>query len=125
VKLRTTDILAVLLLGYWVAANWGDAPAILSPKPDAVTYVYEKDQHRVPTVVSVAFDKLTRSGIRATPHEYGTTDGTGETPEQYQLPEQEADRVGLPALVVMGGGEVIRAISGEPTTVEQVLEAAK
>lgn len=127
-KLRTTDILAVLLIGYLVASNWGDLPDAIAPsKPvDAVTYVYDKNGGGVPAVVQAGLDKLgEREGMIATAHEYGTTDGTGDTPEQYKVPEAEAKKAGVPALVAMAGGEVVRVVTDIPTTVKQVVEVAQ
>lgn len=124
-KLRTTDILAVLLIGYLVASNWGDLPDVIAPsKPvDAVTYVYDKNDGGVPAVVHAGIDKLgEREGMVATVHEY---EGTGDTPEQYKIPEAEAKKAGMPALVATADGEVVRVVSGRPTTVEQVLEVAR
>lgn len=126
-KLRTTDYIAVLLLFAWIGANWETTvgPVIEpTPKVDAVTYV-TRDRSKVPAVVGAALDKLNRQQIVATVFVDGTTDGTGETPEQYKIPQAESDRLGMPALVVMGGGELIRTIVGEPKTVEEVLEAAR
>lgn len=92
-------------------------------KPTAVTYVWEKDNGGIPSGVLVALDKLNRQGIVATSFEQDTTDGTGETPEQYKLALSEAKKTGLPALVVMAGANVVRVV--KVTTEAEVLEASR
>jgi hypothetical protein len=106
--------------------NW-PFPSIIAPaKATAATYVYEKDQGGIPPAVASALDTLNRRTppVSATPFEQNTTDGTGDTPEQYKLPLEAAKKAGLPALVVMADKTVIAVVKA-PTTVEQVLEAVK
>lgn len=112
--------IALLLLGDGLPAwSWP-----VATKPDAVVYTFEKDLHGIPSPVMAALDRLNRQGILATTDEIDTTDGTGDVPDQYKLSRPAAVAAGMPALVVLGGGRVIRAVS-KPTTLEQVMEAAQ
>lgn len=92
-------------------------------KATAATYVYEKDQHAIPAPVLAALDKLNRERkIVATVFEQDTKDGTGETPEQYEVPLAAATNAGLPALVATNGSKVLRVVKN-PQTEAAVLEA--
>jgi hypothetical protein len=51
-------------------------------------------------------------------------DGDGEVPDQYAAAIEAARKAGLPALVIMAGGKVLRVVKA-PTTAEQVTEAVK
>lgn len=106
----------------WPNFSW---PAIVSPAEPAskVTYVYEKDDGGIPSGVAAAISKLNQQGIEATVFEEDTTDSTGDTPEQYKIAKEAAQKAGLPALVVQSGNTA-KAIKGV-TTEQQVLEAAK
>ena len=101
-------------------------PPVVVPvvKPDAVTFVYEKDSHAVPSGVMAALNTLNRAGILATIFEQDTKDGTEDTPEQYKIPLAAAQQAGLPALVVTAGNKVLKVVK-DPKTKEQVIEAAK
>lgn len=111
---------AIVLWGGELRLPWG----WVASKPDAVTFVFEKDQHAIPSPVMSALNKLNRQGIMATTHEVDTTDGSNEIPEQYKLVVPAAQEAGLPALVVSGNGKVIRVVK-DPKTEEAVLEAAR
>lgn len=133
INLWQAGLLTVALaLLFWSGAGRGcagplpDLPSIpwVHPKADAVVYIYEKDQTSVPSPVAVALDKLNRQGVTATTHEVDSTDGTGDVPEQYKLAVAAAKTTGLPALVVSGGGKVIRTLK-DPRTEASVMEAAK
>jgi hypothetical protein len=92
-------------------------------KVDRVTYVYEKDDGMPPPGVAAGLNKLNRQNITATVFEEDTTDGTGQTPEQYKTALEAAKKNGLPALVVQSGNVVKSAV--KVTTEQQVLEAVK
>lgn len=100
-------------------------PSIVAPtQPTAVTYVYEKDAGGIPSGVASGISKLNAQGILATTFEEDTTDGSGETPEQYKAAKEAATKAGLPALVVQAGNVATKVVKG-PTTEQHVLEAAK
>lgn len=96
-------------------------------KASAVTLVYEKDLHVIPSQVSAALNVLNRQGIIANPFEDDTVDGNGETPDQYKVPLAAAKDAGFPAssvLVVTAGATVLRTVKS-PKTEQEVLEAVK
>lgn len=107
-----------------------DVPDPVKPTPDpskitAVTYVYEKDEGEVPSGVRVALDKLSRNGILATAFEVDTTDGDGETPDQYKAQLAAQIKSGKrPALVVMTGATV-KDVWHNIATEQDVLETVK
>lgn len=98
-------------------------PLVSPVAATAVVYVYEKDQGTPPAAVLSALNTLNVDRkIVATPVDRDVKDGNGETPEQYKIPFAEADKAGLPALVVMSGDVAAKVVKA-PTTAEQVLEA--
>ena len=116
--------LLMLAVGLWLLLGDGCTLPIVVAKPTAATYIYEKDDTTVPPAIAAALDKLNTAGIRANIFEEDTTDGAGEVPDQYKLALPAAKAEGLPALVVEGGGRVLRTVK-DPKTEEAVLEAAK
>lgn len=122
--LTTFQKLAILIAAWLLLGGWGGGGIVAPAKPTAATYVYEKDQHAIPAPVMAALDKLNRQGIVATLFEQDTTDGTGETPEQYKIPLAAAKEAGLPSLAVTAGARVVRVVK-DPKTEEAVIEAAK
>jgi hypothetical protein len=117
----TTAQKLVILFVAWMVLSGGSIGA--PGKATAATYVHEKDATAIPSAVMAALDKLNRRGIVATVFEADTTDGTGETPEQYKVPLAAAKESGLPSLVVMGGATVLKVLKA-PITEGEVLEAA-
>ena len=117
-------IALVLLMVFLASLSQKPGPLPFpSTKVTAVTFVYEKDKHVVPPPVLAALNKLNREkGIVATVFEQDTVDGAGEVPEQYKATLAAAKEVGLPALVVLANGKVIKTVK-DPKTAEQVLEA--
>lgn len=117
----------VALLGLLLVVNRGGCSLVdrvVGPSGvTSVTYVYEKDDTAVPAAVRAALNKLNRERkIICTIFDDDTTDGTGDTPEQYKAPLKAANEVGLPVLVVMAGDRVVRTVKS-PTTEQAVLEA--
>lgn len=103
----------------------------VTPPPDdkkkvsRVTYVYEKDLNHVPTQVGAALNRINKDHaglIVASDFEEDTTDGGGDTPEQYKVALDAARQVGLPALVVQAGSVVVRIVKN-PTTQTEVINA--
>ena len=104
-----------------------DAPPSVDPatKATAATYVYEKDQGGVPSAVMYGLNRVNRENkIIATVFEQDSTDGTGDTPEQYKAAVTAAKAAGLPCLVVLAGSTVLRTVKA-PTTEAAVMEAVK
>jgi hypothetical protein len=102
----------------------GTVPPSLPPlnKVTSVTYVYEREQNKVPRSVSSALQQLNASGIVATEFDQNTVTGEGTVPKQYIIALAAAKGSGLPALVVQCG-DVVKKVVKAPTTAEQVLEA--
>lgn len=118
--------LAVMGVGLWLSFG-GKLPDVVPPsttvKATSATFVYEKDDHAVPSPVSFALSKLNKErGIVATAIDDDVVDGTGDMPEQYKTPIAEARKAGLPTLIVMAGNEVVKVVKN-PTTEQAVLEA--
>jgi len=89
----------------------------------AAAYVYEKDDHAIPAYVTQAVNRLNRERkIVATLLEDDTTNGDGEIPAQYRLALEAARKAGLPAMVAMAGGQVLR-VTTKPASEAAVMEA--
>lgn len=123
-KLDLLDKLVILLV-LWLVLG-GKLPSIVGPaKVDAVVYTWEKDETgSVPSHVMSALDKLNRQGIEASNDEVGSDDNTNQVPEQYEVSRPAAIAAGLPSLVVLSGGKVLRTVKA-PATEAAVMEAAK
>lgn len=118
--------LGVLLLAGWLIFGDGQGcslPLIAPAKIDRVTYVHD-EKAVIPSPVLAALAELNTKGIIATAFPEDTTDGDGETPEQYKITLPAARTSGIPSLVVQAGDKVVRTVKG-PTTKQQVLEAAQ
>jgi hypothetical protein len=113
-------LLVTLVLAYLERGGGIIAPS----KVTAAVYVHEKSETPITAAVSAAINTLNRQGIVATLFDADTTDGSGETPAQYQVPLAAAKEVGLPALVVMSGETVVRTVKA-PRTMEDILEAVQ
>lgn len=112
----------VLLQVKLPAIPWGPWP--LTPaKVDRVTFVYEKDDHAIPSGVQVGLSTLNQRGILATIFEQDTVDGSGETPEQYKVALKAAKDAGLPSAVAQAGAKVTK-VAKNPTLDTHVLELA-
>ena len=99
-------------------------PAPGPSKVTQVTLVYEQRGNPLNPQVLSALNTLNRQGVLSTTFDQDTTDGTGDTPEQYKAALAAAKQAGLPCLVVQAGQSVVRVISN-PTTSEHVLEAVR
>lgn len=121
---RARWIGTVLLVALLVWSQRGGGLPIITPAPKATaaTYVYEQRQHAVPAAVIAGLDQLNRRGITATMFDDDSRDGTGEVPDQYEVPLKAATDAGLPALVVTGGEQVIKVVKN-PTTLEAIVGA--
>lgn len=129
-------LIGLLIMGLVVAApstpvvvdpNNPNPPVVVVPENQvtAVTFVYEKDLHFIPSPVSVALDKLNREKkILATTLEVDVKDGTGDIPEQYKPDVAVAQQVGMPLLVVKAGTKVLKTVK-DPKTEQQVLESVQ
>lgn len=116
-------VLGLLLLYAKQSPADPNAPPVVAPATPgtAAVYVYEKDDGRIPPAVLAAIDQLKRRGVSASLFERDTRDGAGQVPDQYALAHAEAERVGLPALVITAGGRVVGTLKAP--TGAQLLEA--
>jgi len=90
---------------------------------DRVVYVYEKDDGDSPAWVTTGLNRLNRERrVVATLFEDNTTNGAGDIPTQYREAVPAARVAGLPALVVLGGTNVLRVVPA-PATEAAVMEA--
>jgi hypothetical protein len=135
-------LLAITLAGFLVCSGFvagcsfqgceykPEPPVVVVPEvvqPDQVVYVYEQRSGSVPSAIAAGLDKLNRAGIDASPFEDDSTDGGGDVPEQYAAALDAARLAGLPALVVLGKGDVLTIANGgtEAETIEQILRDHK
>lgn len=89
----------------------------------AAVYVYEKDDNAIPPYVTVAINRLNRERkIVATLLEDDTTNGDGEIPQQYRLALEAARKSGLPAVVALAGGQVLR-VTQAPASESELMES--
>ena len=118
--------LIIAVLVYLLASGTIPLPGTPSnptTKATAATYVYEKDETRVPPAVQSGLNRLNRErGIVATLCEDDDVDGTGEISDQYKVPITAARQAGLPSLVVTAGDTVLNVLKN-PQTEEQVMGA--
>lgn len=90
-----------------------------SPAVTAVVYVYEKDEAAVPVGVTAGINKLNREKkVMASLFEKDTTDGEGQTPDQYKPALDAATKESIPSLVVLSGSSVVRVIKSPKTEIE-------
>lgn len=104
-------------------------PPVVTPDPTTrpvrATYVFEQRSGRVPPEVASAISKLNvPGGLVASLFDQNTISGKGQVPVQYAVALAEAQKAGLPCLVVeysSGPPKVVKA----PTTAAQVMEAVR
>jgi len=96
-------------------------------KATAAVYIYEKDQSSIPRPVAAALQAINADaslGITASEFEQNSTTGLNQVSAQYRVALERARKEGLPCLVVMGGGAVLRVVD-DPKTESEVMEAIK
>ena len=127
---RDVQLLIACLCVFVLASAGGGSwlPDVIAPsKPDAATYVHEKDDSQLVPAVQSAINKLNRiEGFTASVFEDDTTDGAGQTPDQYVVPAEAAREDGKPCVVFTAGDEVFRVIPvTDDTTEAEVLEVVR
>lgn len=79
-------------------------------KPDQVVFVYEKDDGAPPSYVGGAIARINLiPGVVATMEDDDTRDASGAIADQYKVAFPEATKVGLPALVSLSRGKLLKA----------------
>lgn len=86
---------------------------------DRVTLVYEKDSDVIPPGVRAGINGINNRGIVADLYEVNDAE---EIKPAYAVAVEAAKKSGLPSLVVMAGGKVVRVVKS-PATEAAVLEA--
>ena len=112
--------LAVLLL-LDIDFDW----SVVAPtKADTVAVVYESSDTIPPPYVTGALGKLQADGLQTRIFDKDVVTGTGQVPEYLKNALEEATKNGLPALVVLSKGNVIK-VQDLPKTESEIIEAAK
>ena len=112
-------LIAILLLD----ADWNfKLPTITTP--DTVAVVYESSETIPPPYVTGALGSLQADGLQTRIFDKDVVTGTGQVPEYLRNAIREATKNGLPALVVLSKGNVIK-VQDLPKTESKIIEAKK
>lgn len=106
---QDNSIVWVLIILFLLAFSGGGGGIIGGGKPDQVVYVYEKDDGAPPSYVSGAIGRLNAAGIMANSEDDDTRDASGEIADQYKVAFPEAVKAGLPALITLSKGKLLKA----------------
>tara|TARA_R100000315_G_C5213098_1_gene126855 strand:- start:751 stop:1122 length:372 start_codon:yes stop_codon:yes gene_type:complete len=112
-------LLAILLLD----ADWNfKLPTITTP--DTVAVIYESSDTIPPPYVTGALGNLQADGLQTRIFDKDVVTGAGQVPEYLKNAIDEATKNGLPALVVLSKGNVIK-VQDLPKTESEIIEAVK
>tara|TARA_R100001509_G_C4762725_1_gene180279 strand:+ start:231 stop:602 length:372 start_codon:yes stop_codon:yes gene_type:complete len=112
-------LLAILLLD----ADWKfKLPTITSP--DTVAVIYESSETIPAPYVTGALGILQADGLQTRIFDKDVVTGTGQVPQYLKNAINEATKNGLPALVVLSKGNVIK-VQDLPKTESEIIEAVK
>ena len=100
-----------------------DTSSIIS-KPDTVAVVYESSDIIPEPYVTGGLGSLQADGFQTRIFDKDVVTGTGETPKPLKDAIEAASKNGLPALVVLSNGKVIK-VQDLPKTASQIIEAVK
>jgi hypothetical protein len=103
--------------------DWLPVAVVRTSEVDRVVAVYDHNGKRHSSDVRAAISAIDASGIEADFYEVGGTDGTGVVAEEYKLAEAAAVKHGMPCVVYLAGGQVLRVVTAD--TKESVMEAVK
>ena len=112
-------LLAILLLD----ADWNFKLPTIST-PDTVAVIYESSDTIPPPYVTGALGSLLADGLQTRIFDKDVVTGTGQVPEYLKNAINEATKNGLPALVVLSKGNVIK-VQDLPKTESEIIEAVK
>jgi len=93
-------------------------------KADTVCVVYESSETIPPPYVTGALGGLQADGLQTRIFDKDVVTGTGQVPEYLKNAIDEATKNGLPALVVLSKGNVIK-VQDLPKTESEIIEAVK
>ena len=102
--------------------NW--TVDLVTPAPDTVAVVYESSDIIPLPYVTGALGKLQADGLQTRIFDKDVVTGTGQVPEYLKNAIEEATKNGLPALVVLSKGNVIK-VQDLPKTESEIIEAVK
>lgn len=91
---------------------------------DTVAVVYESSDIIPPPYVTGALGKLQADGLQTRIFDKDVITGTGQVPKDLQDAIAKAIQNGLPALVILSNGKVIK-VQDLPKTESEIIEAAK
>ena len=91
---------------------------------DTVAVVYESSDIIPPPYVTGALGKLQADGLQTRIFDKDVITGTGQVPKDLQDAIDKAIQNGLPALVILSDGKVIK-VQDLPKTESEIIEAAK
>ena len=90
----------------------------------AVAVIYESSDTIPPPYVTGALGSLQADGLQTRIFDKDVVTGTGQVPEYLKNAINEATKNGLPALVVLSKGNVIK-VQDLPKTESEIIEAVK
>tara|TARA_B100000959_G_C14710304_1_gene512608 strand:- start:220 stop:588 length:369 start_codon:yes stop_codon:yes gene_type:complete len=97
---------------------------VLPDKADSVCVIYESSDDIPEPYVTGALNKLAAEGIQTRFFDKDIVNGENDVPATLKDAISAANKNGLPALVILSSGKVIKVI-GLPKTENEILEAAK
>lgn len=122
-NLTTTQKLVVLFVLWLLLSGGKGCELTTTMKVTHVVYTYDDKSGGVPSEVAVAIDDLNKLGIAASLDEVDTMNADGKVPTQYEVSRPAAVTEGLPCVVSLGKGKVVRKLK-DPKTKAQVFEIA-
>ena len=127
-KLSLTQIvLLVALVAIWFVKSDQVTPPptpVVEVKADLVAFVYESEDGALPSYVFGASAELVERGINVRPIDDDVETGLGGLPIEIAKAIVAGRANGLPAMVVMGGGDVL-SVMNLPSSKEAISEAVK
>ena len=129
-KLSKAQAVALALLAIaWVVRSADSVPTVppdtpVEVKTDLAAVVYESEEMSLAPYVIGAANEIGASGIEVRLIDDDVTTGNDNQPAQVKLAIEAARANGLPALVVMGGGKVLRVVD-LPTSKEAIVGAVR
>tara|TARA_R110000824_G_scaffold44144_4_gene128602 strand:+ start:263 stop:628 length:366 start_codon:yes stop_codon:yes gene_type:complete len=117
----TINIICVFLV--LVLISNIEAPTVIQ-KPDTVAVVYESSDIIPEPYVTGGLGSLQADGLQTRIFDKDIVTGTGQVPKALKDAIEAASRNGLPALVVLSNGKVIK-VQDLPKTASEIIEAVK
>ena len=119
--INTACILLLLLVFSEIDWSWN---LIEENNPDTVCVVYESSDTIPEPYVTGALGKMMIDGLQTRVFDKDVVTGTNQVPKSLENAINEANKNGLPALVVLSNGKVIK-VQDLPKTESEIIEAVK